>query len=193
MKPKSPVFAYLPAFIFFGALPLHAQWAGLGVGAATGNDLAVTGNWTGGTINGNLSTINTVGTHNLVLSGDISVTTLNFDNAASSNTVTLTSGGNGTGYTTGGTTVTISAPTGTPPTGTATTATATENITGGAITSITINNHGTGYYGTTLPDFILNGDGTGAVKGISGTLPTGSTIITLNSDTIGEIRKISVG
>ncbi|HVJ46720.1 MAG TPA: hypothetical protein VM511_10070, partial [Luteolibacter sp.] len=193
MKPKSPVFAFLPAFVLLGISSVQAQWSGLGVGAATGNDLASSANWTGGTINGDLSTINTIGTHNLVLSGNISVASLNFDNAASTNTVALTSGGNGTGYTSAGTTVTISAPTGTPPTGTATTATATENITSGAITSITINSHGTGYYGTTLPDFILTGDGTGAVKGLSGALPTGATIITVNSDTVGVTRTISVG
>lgn len=184
MKPKSSLF--LPLAIFIGASSLAmAQWNGTGVGAGTGTDIASGANWVSGTINGNFSTINTVGSQNLVLSGGVTLAALNFDAVVSNNTVALGTLAGGSGYT-ATPTITITG-------GSGTGATMTATLTGDAVTSTTMGSHGSGYYGGTLPDVTFTGTGTGAARPFTGVLPTGATNITINSDVAGTKRTITLG
>jgi len=188
MKPKFRSHVLLTSLVVaLGGAPLAmAQWNGAGVtGGTTSQNISDSANWAGGTINGNFTPINTVGAHNLVLSGNLTLTALNFDVAASDNSIVLGTITGGTGYATAPTTTVTT-------TGAGTGATATSTVTaGGAVNAVTIGNHGTGYFGATLPTFVFGGPGTGASRPITGALPTGSTNITLNSDTAGVKRTIS--
>jgi len=175
-----------PLAIFIGVSSTAiAQWAGSGVGIGSGTDISSNANWVGGVINGNFSTIDQTGIQNLVLSGGVTLAALNFDAVVSSNTVGFGTVTGGTGYTTAPP-VTISG-------GSGSGATATANITAGAVTGITMVAHGTGFYGGTLPDIAFGGPGTGAALAFTGTLPTGATDITINSDVAGTKRTITLG
>ncbi len=187
MKRRNFRFPLLSVIYFGAALSAHAQWNGSGVGVNTGTDLLLSSNWTGGTINGDFSSINQGGTYNFTLSGDQTFSQLKFDSAFNTNTTgngTLTGG---SGYTTAST-VTITGGSGTGATATFTLATS-----GGGIATTTVT-PGSGYYSAGgLPTYVFTGAGTGASRAFTGALPTGSTNITIGSDSAGTGRKITLG
>jgi fibronectin-binding autotransporter adhesin len=188
VKPKFPSLAILSYFaLAVGGAPLAtAQWNGIGISTGTGGqDIASGANWTGGTINGDFTNIDSLGDHNLVLSGGLTFTSLNFDTGINTNTVTLGTVVPGSGYT-------AVPPVTVTTTGLGTGATATATISGTAVNAINITSHGSGYYTGTLPTFVVAGTGSGAGRSITGVLPLGATNITINSDTEGVKRIITL-
>lgn len=91
--PRLTSSALLPLLLTLGS-PLSAQWTGLGTGVGTGANINDPANWTDGNIDGSFATINAASTTTaLTLSGDISVSTLNF--AWTTANVGLSIGGTG--------------------------------------------------------------------------------------------------